>query len=298
MTLLLAFVVRALPWHRREWGRAMAAELATITGRRDRVRFVAGCARVAVVNWPVVVGVVGVVAFVVVVIGAMAGIPSTGVRVEAGVLAGAIVVLAWRGRRPGAISPVDAHLAARSTRLGGYAVVMATVAALLTMGTNDPKGWWLAAVAVGLYLASFLRLTAYPGALSLPLAAGLTVAGLATWWTLMLVFQGVRDVPFVAFLIALVVVAAGAARRSSAGLFSGLVAAAAMLLLTFLAATLTYRLAPDLAPDISPPGLDPVARAENNRVESVDPYVADFLFGAMLLTVVAACAGREVERSA
>ncbi|GAB3880997.1 hypothetical protein GCM10029964_036320 [Kibdelosporangium lantanae] len=71
------------------------------------------------------------------------------------------------------------------------------------------------------------------------------------------------------------------------GVSTGLAAAAALLLLTFLAAVITYTLAPDLAPDVAPPALSAAARAEVNGVESIDPYVADLLVGAILTTTVA-----------
>lgn len=47
---VLGAAVRALPRDRRDWGAAMAAELAEVPGRRERWRFVAGCVRVAA--WP------------------------------------------------------------------------------------------------------------------------------------------------------------------------------------------------------------------------------------------------------
>ena len=46
---MLALAVRGLPAERVEWGRAMCAELAGITGGRARRRFGLGCARAAVV---------------------------------------------------------------------------------------------------------------------------------------------------------------------------------------------------------------------------------------------------------
>ncbi|MFL6145085.1 MAG: hypothetical protein ACJ72N_24870 [Labedaea sp.] len=59
--------------------------------------------------------------------------------------------------------------------------------------------------------------------------------------------------------------------------------------------------APGLVPDISGPadagGLTPAAKAETNRIESIDPYVADFLFGALLggvLAVVSALLARPI----
>ena len=306
--VLLAIVVRALPPHRREWGRAMRSELAVVTERRARLRFVGGCARAVFVSWPAARAAMAyacVLAFAVVTLRQAAGLSSVGVRVEASLLVGAVVVLAWLGRRQGAFGPVDNTWSARGVRLAGYLVVMATVAALFTMGTNDPEGWWLAAVAVGLYLVSLLRLTAHPttGALSLPTAAMLTLAGLAVWWSLALLFPAVRAVPAITFLAALVVAAAVGvkleARTGSAsrGVLTGLAAAAALLLLTFLAAVLTYRVAPGLVPDIAPATLDAATRALTNQIESIDPYVADFLIGA-ILAIVVATVGAHQARSA
>jgi hypothetical protein len=45
---LLAAAVATLPADRRDWGAAMAAELAQVQGRAARWRFAAGCARAAV----------------------------------------------------------------------------------------------------------------------------------------------------------------------------------------------------------------------------------------------------------
>ena len=44
---LVAAVVRWMPAQRREWGSAMAAELAHVEGTAARWRFAAGCIRVA-----------------------------------------------------------------------------------------------------------------------------------------------------------------------------------------------------------------------------------------------------------
>jgi hypothetical protein len=297
---ILALVVRALPPHRREWGRAMRSELAVLTERRARLTFVGGCARATIISWPAARAVMAyacVLAFAVVTLRQAAALSSVGVRVEASLLVGAIVVLAWLGRRTGPVGPVDTTWSARGVRLVGYLVVMATVAALFTMGTNDPEGWWLAALAVGLYLVSLLRLTAHPttGALSLPTAAMLTLAGLAVWWTLALLFPAVRAVPAITFLVALVVAAVGTKLGAGTlrGVFTGLVAAAALLLLTFLAAVLTYQVAPGLVPDIAPATLDAATRAQTNQIESIDPYVADFLIGAILAIVVATVSAQQ-----
>lgn len=287
----LDLVVRTLPVHRKEWGRAMRAELTAITEQPARRRFVRGCTRAVLISGTALratAGYLGILAFAAAIVREAAGVASAGVRTEAGVLVAVIATLAWLGRRPGVLGPVANDPVARLIRLAGYGTAMATTAVMLTLGTNDPSGWWLGALSVGVYLAGFLRATTHPAteALSLPIAAGLAVAGLAVWWIPMLLLDGVRAVPALTFLVAFAVVAAGRALGSpQRGLLSGLAAAAAMLLLTFLAAVLTYRLAPGLAPDIAPPALGPAVRAEVDRIESIDPYVANLVLGALLTAI-------------
>ncbi len=296
----LAVLARTLPAHRKEWGRAMRAELAAIDEIPARRQFVRGCARAVLISGTAlraVAGYVGMLAFAAVIAYQAAGLESAGVQVEAAVLVGIIAVLAWFGRRSSIVGPPGIDLVPRLMRLAGYAVVMTTEAALLTTGTNDPTGWWVAAVAISLYLVGFLRATSLPAgdALSLPVTATLTLTGLAVWWIPMLLSSGVRAFPGLTFLVAFALVLVGWAwgsRRGTPmkGLVSGFAATTATLLLMFLAALFTYRLAPGLVPDISGPGyaggLTPQAKAETNRIESVDPYVADLLFGALLSGVL------------
>lgn len=298
--LALTFVTRALPQHRKEWGQAMHAELATLPESAERRRFVRGCAHAILLTGPAVralAGYAAILAFAVLIIRKAAELPSAGVRVEATVLVATIAVLAWCAHHRTVLGPVGTDLVPRLLRLAGYVTIMTTVAVLLTMGTNDPSGWWLAAVAVAVYLTGFLRATTEFAAavLSLPLTAALTMAGLALWWIPMLLLSGVRAAPALTFVAAFALVPAGAALgpligSRTRGLLSGLAAAFASLLLMFLAAVLTYRLAPHLVPDISGPGglggLTPEARAETNRIESIDPYVADFLLGAILTGIM------------
>jgi hypothetical protein len=73
-------------------------------------------------------------------------------------------------------------------------------------------------------------------------------------------------------------------------------------LLTFLAAITTYAVFPQLVPDVAGPtdagGLTPAARAETNRVESADPYVAELMLGALLggLLIAGSTSTRPLDR--
>ncbi|PPK71318.1 hypothetical protein V5P93_003184 [Actinokineospora auranticolor] len=288
---LLAVAVRALPAHRRDWGRAMVAELAALTDRAERRRFARGCVRAVAFSGPALratTRVLVLLALSAVIVVEATRLRSVGVAVEAVGLAVAVLGLVWRDSRRDAVGPVGGRVA----RQWGYAVVLATVAVLLTTGVNDPSGWWLAAAAVVVYLAALLRITTRraDGIVSFPLVGALTAAGLAVWWVPMLLLAAVRAAPALTFPVAFAVVLAGAVLGPRVGsrirgLISGLVAAGALLLLVFLAAVVTYRVAPGLAPDLfgADWGAFPKAtRLEMNSVEAVDPYVADFLLGALV----------------
>jgi len=159
--------------------------------------------------------------------------------------------------------------------------------------------WWLAGVILLFYLLAILSATARASRPELRVAAYVTLAGTLGWWVPMLSFSAMRAVPHASLvLVGLVVpvcaIAVGGSTRSAArGLLAGLVAGAATCLLIFVTAVGTYAALPDLVPDISGPtccagGLTPADRAETNRNESTDPYIADLVLGAALsvLTIV------------
>ncbi|WP_033401005.1 hypothetical protein [Actinokineospora enzanensis] len=284
----LTIATRALPAHRRDWGAAMTAELAALTDPVDRRRFARGCARAVLFSGSMLRAVachLGLLTFAAAAVVRATGLPSRGVQIEAIGLIAAIIGLARYGRRRSTLGPAGAGLA----RSSAYAMIMATAAVLLTTGVNDPEGWWLAAIALVVYLAGFLRVTARStrNLISLPLIAILVPTALAVWWLPMLLSPAVRAAPPLTFLAAFALIPIGASLGSrlgsrTRGLLTGLTATAAVLLLMFLAAVLTYRLAPNLAPDLSAPiGMPQSIRAEQSRIEAVDPYVANYLIGAI-----------------
>ncbi|WP_157440216.1 hypothetical protein [Actinokineospora inagensis] len=267
MIRLLKIAFALLPGHRREWGRAMLAESAAISDQAERRRFARGCLRAVVFSGPTLTYYLGLLAFGTVVVVRAVGLPIGG---EAIGLLVVVIGLIWWGRQR---SPVDAH--SRALRLGGYVLATITVLELLTTGTNDPGGWWLAALAVVAYLAGFIQITTST-LIDSRLVAQLVPAGLALWWIPMLLSDTVRSMPPLAIAAAFAVVPAGiAARPGVRGVISGLTATTAVLLLVFLTAALTFHAAPDLAPNIT-------GHASDNQVEALDPYVVDFLLGALL----------------
>ncbi|BCB90522.1 hypothetical protein [Phytohabitans suffuscus] len=132
---LLTAAVATLPGGRREWGAAMAAELAGIPDRATRWRFALSCARAAVLlppagGWPVLALVAGGVVAAVTATGQAAGAAVPGVGVLATSLVGSAGVLAVlgvaRSRRPRAPAPAAALLVA-----GGVAAAVTAVVVFL-----------------------------------------------------------------------------------------------------------------------------------------------------------------------
>ena len=125
---LLAGAVRLLPASRRDWGRAMLAELDGIRAARERWGFALGCccavlSRPAVLRrlcrWTVAIGAPAVAVVLAGGIGFAAG--RDGMLLMLALLAGA----GWLVRRPARFRHVAVSRAARVVLAGGYAVVAA-----------------------------------------------------------------------------------------------------------------------------------------------------------------------------
>jgi hypothetical protein len=313
----LAVMVRLLPSGRSEWGRAMRAELASLDEVRARRRYALGCGRAVLsdrtamrtVTLRVVALIFGAVALVLAI-----SVNGVGVRIETIAFVLALGVLAWFGRRSGPLGPSADHPPARRIRAAGYAVLGAYILpALASFATasphHDQSGVWMFYVALTLYLATVLVITAQRTAArprTLQLMAVVTVAGLAAWWVPMLLAASVRAHPSWALLsvagtIVLGLVIATALRwPSPQAALAALAAGVAICLLIFLAAQSTYLLDPRLVPDLGPvPGMTATGEVDQNRAEAVDPYVAELLLGAVLgATLIAATtASRSVQRT-
>ena len=125
----------------------------------------------------------------------------------------------------------------------------------------------------------------------------LAVAGVAAWWVPMLLEPGVRADPHAALAPVIGTVTLGVILTAPLrwpvhqAVVGALSAGAATCLLIFLAAQCTYLLAPTLAPNLGRvPGMSAAAEVAQNRVEAVDPYVAELLLGAGLGAVLMATA--------
>ena len=154
---LLAAAVAALPERRREWGRAMTAELAEVRGRSARWRFALSSARATLWlppagGWPVLALVTGVVVASVAAAGPAVGAAVPGLTVFAVTftgLVGAMVVLAVaRSRRLRLPVPAPTVLVT--------AGVAASIAATVIFLRREPAAAQYLPPAAAVYLAAVL----------------------------------------------------------------------------------------------------------------------------------------------
>jgi hypothetical protein len=305
----LAVVVRVLPGHRADWGEAMQAELAALEDVQARRRYALGCAR-AVLSDGAAQRSVAVralaLAFGLVAFAFAISIRGVGVRTEAIAFVVVLGALAWAGAHGGLLGPIAEDRLARRIRSGSYAVLGSYVMLALASGKHDdPSGVWMFYLALTLYLAAALVTTARRTAArtrTLQLATALTVAGLMAWWAPMLLLSSVRANASWALLSVAVTILLGLAvgtilrwPRPQVGL-AALAAGAATCLLIFLFAQCTYLVFPQLVPDLGFVQLTEAAHVEQNRVEAIDPYVAQLLLGALLsaLLIVVNTASRRL----
>ena len=313
----LAVMVRLLPSRRSEWGRAMRAELASLDDVQARRRYALGCVRAVLqrshrdAHGGAPRGRAHLRAVALVFASWVNGVA---VRIQTIVFVLALGVLAWSGRRSGPLGLSADHPPARRIRAAGYSVLGSyTLPALASFAAASPQhdqsGVWMFYVALTLYLATVLVVTAQRTAArprTLQLMAVITVAELAAWWVPMLLAASVRAHPSWAVLsvagtVMLGLVIATALRwPTPQAALAALSAGVAISLLIFLAARSTYLLDPSLAPDLGHvPGMTAVGEVDQNRAEAVDPYVAELLLGAMLGAglIAATAASRSEQRT-
>ncbi|MEU6139445.1 hypothetical protein ABZ848_03695 [Streptomyces sp. NPDC047081] len=241
---VLALAVAVLPERRREWGRAMTAELAEVEGESERRRFALSSARAAL--WPPPAGgrpltglVIAAVVAVTAVTGPAVGAAVPGLRVFAATftgLVGAMVILAVaRSRRPRLPLPVPSFLVT-----GAVAAAIATTVIFLRREPDAaghlPPG---AAVLLATVLAGCLGVAVAaprrPGTARLASRLGVAAAVVFTAWFLLAIrSDGTRPPLPLVLLLALVlplapvaafVVPAFTAARAGRSFRSGLRAA-------------------------------------------------------------------------
>ena len=152
----LAVMVRLLPSHRSEWGRAMRAELASLDDVRARRRYTLGCMRAVLSDRTAMRTValhVVALTFGAVALAFATSINGVGVRIQTIVFVLALGVLAWSGRRSGPLGPIADHPPARRIRAAGYVVLGAYILPALASFAaaspqHDQSGVWMFYVAL------------------------------------------------------------------------------------------------------------------------------------------------------
>ena len=307
---LLGAVTRMMPLNRSEWGRAMRAELAAIGSTRERLAFVASCARV-VARQPSAYRRVGYVLLVAASLAAVgmkaATIGYVPLRVAAIVMVCVLALVSWLGRRRGLLGPVGRSRSARVVRVAGYAVVAAMTAELLAnLGAHPDQALDATRTAAPLtvvlvtFLAGFLTLTSQRTAATarMLVVGGCSGVAAALVWGLAVIALGpiptrIGGAVFAVGAGMLVAALANAGRREGGrdGLLAVLCAGVVGTLSIFeLVIVLSVFGPSSLIPDLARPALSAADDLAQSRNEIQDPYVglafAGFLLAA-LLTVVA-----------
>lgn len=306
---LLAAAVGVLPAGRRDWGRAMQAELTAVTEPRQRWSFAWGCVRAAAAEFHLLRGAVHSV----VVLGTLGTLLAWTATVDypplTGILSVMVSVLAcmcWAARRAGMLGPTGDGVIAWLLRGAGY-LIAAAVAAVAVAHTH-PATLEAADAGVGILViatvpASFLialaavfakRSAATRRVLTTAAGSGLGAAVLG----LALVVVAPPIPASVGWALTLTGAAAVSAVLTNIGrsgttqgcLLAGLLAMATAMALIFVGVVGLARWGPaGLIPDITPHAL-PADRLAESRIEIVDPYVLILVLSAIAATALALAA--------
>jgi len=307
--LLLAGVRRVLPDAHREWGRAMAAELASIADPTERWGFARGCVWAAAAEFHLgraaghLAAVLGTLAAL------LAWVGAVGSPAPAAILYLTVPVLAavcWRARQLGLFGPTGDGVGAGLLRGAGYLIAAGLVVTAVRHthpatleATDQGTGVLLMSTVAASFLiglVSVLGRRSPATARVLVTGTGSGVAATAAWLTVMVVAPPIP--PSIGWALTLTAAAAVAAVLANARpadtpvrcLLAGLIAITTTMVLIFFAVVALSRWGPDrLIPAIAPHAL-PADRVENSRIEIVDPYVVVLVLGAVAAAAASATA--------
>jgi len=302
---LLGAAVRVLPAGRRDWGRAMQAELAAIEDRSNRRSFAWSCLRAAAVQFHLLRGALHAFAVLAVVGTLVAWAATVGHPPLAWMLSIVVSVLAlvcWAARRAGMLGPTNDGVTAWLLRGGGYltAVAIAAVALAHTHpATLEAADAGAAILGLSTIAAGFLTGVASVAARRSVATARVLITGLgsalaATAGWLVVVLLAPPIPATIGWALAAAAVAAviavlansGESSTTAACLLAGLIATATAMALIFGSVLLLAHLGPDsLIPDITPGAL-PGQHISESRTEIVDPYVLILFLAGVAATVL------------
>ncbi|WP_157437104.1 hypothetical protein [Actinoplanes subtropicus] len=302
---LLGAAVRVLPAGRRDWGRAMQAELAAIEDPADRRGFAWGCLRAAAVEFHLLRGALHVLAVLAVAGTLVAWAATVNEPPLAWMLSTVVSLLAvvcWAARKAGMLGPTDDGVAAWLLRGGGYLIAVAVAAVALahshpaTLEAADAGSAVLGLSTIGAgFLVGVVSVAGRRSAATarvLITGVGSALAATAGWLLVVLLAPPIPAT--VGWALAATAVAAVLAVLANAGesstiqacLLAGLIATAATMALIFGSVELLAHLGPDrLIPDITPAAL-PGQHISESRTEIVDPYVLILFLAGAAATVL------------
>jgi hypothetical protein len=295
---MLSAAVRVMPEERRDWARAMQAELAAIDQPADRWSFAWGCLRAShlprgVLHLLMVLGTLGAT------LAWIATADYAPLFWILSVVASVLAAVCWQGRRAGLLGPTGEGVAAWLLRGGGYliaatvAVVALTHAHPATLQAADAADGLLAILAVAAsFLIGLASVAARQSAATrrvLLAGAGSALAATAVWLVVVLVEPPIPATvgwALTATCGAAVVAVLANSATPQGSLLAGLLAVAGTMALIFLSVLLLAHYGPDrLIPDITPAAL-PGQHISESRVEIVDPYVLILILSAVTATAL------------
>jgi hypothetical protein len=303
---LLGWALVLLPPGRREWGRAMRAELAQITSGPQRWRFALSCARVSLTRPHLI----GAIRYPLLTLAAITGIvawtgsvPYPPLRGAIIALVGVLLALSWLARRFG---PVGRGRTARLVRAGGYLLVGAVASLIigeLRLRTGNAveqanTGVPVYTIVLACYMVAFATMTARRTASRVPALMIGSGCGIATAGVCLAPILASPPLPAsdhwaIAAIAAATCVAAlagvpwaGGGRQS---LIAALCAATVTALLIFVSADGLLQFFSHWVPDTSPANVPAADRLANNIAGVADRYYAVLAIGclpAVALSVV------------
>jgi hypothetical protein len=298
-TLLLSIAIRLLPPARRDWARAMRAELAGIETGRDRWSFALGCAG-SVLRQPIVMR---SLAYSVLMVGAVAvtvvwtaSVAYATVRWGVVAVVGVLIAVAWLGRVSSPLGPVGESRTARFVRGAGSVLVAVVAVGLiaevsrsgLQLEDAEAQVPFLGAILL-CYLVGFVAVTANRSAANawtLQTGAGAGVGGALLWLGMVVVSP---PIPYSIQLALYILVATmGVAalltwRQPSSGLLAALTAGSVTTLMVLIELVLLSSYAPaSMIPDLARAAVTPADDLAQSRREVQDPYVAMMVIGAVI----------------
>jgi hypothetical protein len=295
---LLAAAVRVMPAARRDWGRAMQAELAAIGEPADRWSFAWGCLRAAAVRFHLLRGVLHLLVVLGTLGALLAWISTTDYPPLAWILSGIVSVLAavcWQARRAGMLGPAGDSGAAWLLRGGGYVLAAAVTTVALAHGHPAGDGVLAFATIAGSFLIGLTAASARRSAATrrvLLTGTGSAMAATGVWLIAVLAVPPIpatvgRALTATAAAAVVATLAnAGSSGSTPGGLLAGLLATAATMAFIFGTVVLFAHLGPDsLIPDITPGAL-PGQHISESRIEIVDPYVLILILSAVAATAL------------